>query len=210
MNTLAERVMRNFSRIKIKKASIRVPKLRVRKQNIPMPKKTETPISSIVRIIIKNAEEEAKKIVKEESDNESDDDTSVISPKDEKSQAIGGYGTISRNYGAAPQKSYVDYDKIFSYLGKFRANGAYKPLNDSNSQNNGDKGFSLISSETMDQGTRHIKYLRPSTREFGVGAGGIDAMSMVPIGGMDSAEWEEFKLWFQLDKVAYYLKRKMA
>ena len=35
-------------------------------------------------------------------------------------------------------------------------------------------------------------------------------MSMVPMGGMNSAEWEEFKMWFQLDKVAYYLKRKMG
>ena len=68
----------------------------------------------------------------------------------------------------------------------------------------------MASSETMDEAARHIKYLRSSSREFGVGAGGIDAMSMVPMGGMNSAEWEEFKMWFQLDKVAYYLKRKIA
>ena len=167
-----------------------------------MPKKTETPVSSIVRIIIKNAEEEAKKIVKEKSDDESNDDTSVISAKDEKSQSIGGYGTISRNYGAAPQKSYVDYDKIFSYLGKFRARNAYENFEAPTRESNGfleSSSRTLVDLDTMDRGARHVRYFIPPGAD-------LNQVSLVPVAGLSSSEWEQFKLWMKVDPVMYLLK----
>ena len=207
---MAERISSSISRVKIKKTSVKVPKLKVKKEKSIKPKKEDSfPISSIVNILIKSAIDKTKKERKEKV--AVDEDKSYILKKGERELVVnGGYGTVSKGYGNAPNSSYVDYGKLFSYLGKFRAKGAYQSLNGSNLQNNGNNGFALASSETMDKATRHIKYLRPSGREFGVGAGGIDSISLVPMGGMDAAEWEEFKLWFQLDKVAYYLKRKMA
>src|SRR3989344_9389446 len=53
-------------------------------------------------------------------------------PKEEHSYRIigevqseaGGYGTVSRNYGTVQSGSYVDYDRLFSYLGDFKANSS--------------------------------------------------------------------------------------
>ena len=207
MKTLADK-LKGYSKIKLKKAVVKVPKLKVKRKKIGNSRiNDKIPTSSVINILIKAAVEKEKR-EKKEKVVEKEKSYKIL--KDEKPAGHGGYGTVAKSYGTSPRTSYVDYEKLFSYLGKFRAKGAYQSLNGSNSQNNGDKGFALISSETMDKATRHIKYLRLPGREFGVGAGGIDSISLVPMGGMDSAEWEEFKLWFQLDKVAYYLKRKMA
>ena len=123
------------------------------------------------------------------------------------SSKSGGYGAVSKSYGMSPHSSYVDYEKIFSYLGKFRANGAYDSFEGRDSPGNG-KTFSA-SAETRDNTVKHIKYFSAPGREFGRGEG-ADLTSLVPIAGMNSGEWEDFKLWFQLEKVAYALKRKIA
>lgn len=214
--TLANKILRNSSVIRINKSLVKVPKLTAGKRKKADIKKSlskkndgNIPTSALINILIKNAVENAKKN-KKEREIISEENKAYTSIKEENAQNIGGYGTVSKSYGITPHSSYIDYGKLFSYLGKFRARSPYQSLNDSNQQNKGENGFALASSETMDKAARHIKYLRSSSREFGVGAGGIDALSMVPMGDMSAGEWAEFKLWFQLDKVAYYLKRKIA
>ena len=206
--TLADKVGKNFVKIALKRYSVKVPSIKIGKIK---PKKQmqsdKIAVSALVNILIRNALEKVKR-EKEKKPAVGDGKYKLL--KEGNFHVQGGYGAVSRSYPSLIHTPYVDYGKLFSYLGKFKAKGAYQSLNGSNSQNNGGNGFALASSETMDKATRHIKYLRPTGREFGVGAGGIDSISLVPMGGMDSSEWEEFKLWFQLDKVAYYLKRKMA
>ncbi|MBI2658876.1 hypothetical protein HYX05_02110, partial [Candidatus Woesearchaeota archaeon] len=58
--------------------------------------------------------------------------------------------------------------------------------------------FALADKETMDKGARYVKYFNSKTP--------IDKSSLVPIAGMNSAEWEQFKLWMRLDTVMYLLK----
>ncbi|MBI2655487.1 hypothetical protein HYX06_03630 [Candidatus Woesearchaeota archaeon] len=214
--TQADKILRNSSVIKLNKSLVKVPKLTAIKRKKSNIKKTlskknegDIPTSALINILIKNAVENEKNNKKEKKII-SEEGKAYALIKDENAQSIGGYGTIPKSYGISANSSYIDYEKLFSYLGKFRAKSPYQSLNNSNPQNNGDDGFALASGEIMDKAARHIKYLRSSSREFGVGAGGIDAMSMVPMGDMSAAEWAEFKLWFQLDKVAYYLKRKIA
>ena len=207
---LMDKVKQDFLKVKVGKSRIKVPRLKItpKKQRAKAQKpSSKIPISTLINIMIKNSIENARKEAKEKSPAQIGKIYSII--KDNKDENIGGYGTASRNYGGI-QASYVDYEKIFSHVGKFRAHGMYQSFANSDGQNNAEKGFTMASVETMDKAAAHIKYFRPSGREFGVGAGGIDSMSMVPMGGMDVAEWQEFKMWFLLDKVAYYLKRKTA
>ena len=54
----------------------------------------------------------------------------------------------------------------------------------------------------MERATKYIKYM----------AGGreINTISLVPSAGMDSHEWENFKMWMKIDPVMYLLKVKLA
>src|SRR3989338_6596071 len=208
--TLAEKVKMDFSKIKVGKSRIKVQKLKItsKKQRAKAQKPSpQVPISTLVNIFIRNSIETAREEAKEKPPAQTVKIYSII--KDNKEENIGGYGTVSKNYGGI-QASYVDYEKIFSHVGKFKAQGMYQPFANSDGQNNAEKGFSMASADTIDKAAAHIKYFRHGGREFGVGAGVYDTMSMVPMGGMDVAEWQEFKMWFLLDKVAYYLKRKTA
>ncbi len=207
---LVKKVRTDYSKVKLGKTKVKVPKLNIaqKKQKIRVKKSSsQIPVSVLINILINNSVENIKREAKEKSSEQTDKSYSII--KDNKDENIGGYGTSSKNYGGI-QASYADYEKIFNHVGKFRAYGMYKSFANPDGQTNAEKGFSMASAETMDKAASHIKYFRLSGREFGVGAGGYDTMSMVPMGGMDIAEWQEFKMWFLLDKVAYYLKRKTA
>ena len=210
MITLVEKVLKHFSKVKIKRAEVKIPEIKTLNKNqknksIKPNFDSKVPISSIINLMIKAALEEAKLSRKEKKEPEKKSYNQVK----EEPNVAGGYGAV-KSYTSGVVSSYTDYAKIFSYLGRFRARSAYQSMNDSNSQISGDKGFSVASAETMDKAAKHIRYFRQPGREFGVGAGAFDLLSLVPMGGMDAAEWTEFKLGFQLDQVMYYLKRKTA
>lgn len=200
--TLAEKILRDFSRVKLKKATVKVPKLKVKNKKVIKLKKDDSfPISSIINILIRTAVEKAKRERKRKSALEEDKKYSLF--KDDRELKVnGGYGTVSRDYGASPHTSYVDYGKLFSYLGKFRSQSAYENMDDDHftriNKSLDDKGFSLIDKNTMEKGTRYVKYV--------AGSQDINTLSLVPVAGMSSAEWEQFKLWMKLDPVMYRLK----
>ena len=50
----------------------------------------------------------------------------------------------------------------------------------------------------MEKGARYTKYF--------AGGNNLNPVSLVPIAGMSSGEWEEFKLWMKLDPVMYRFK----
>ena len=198
---MAERISSSISRVKIKKTSVKVPKLKVKKEKSIKPKKEDSfPISSIVNILIKSAIDKTKKERKEKV--AVDEDKSYILKKGERELVVnGGYGTVSKEYGTAPHTSYIDYGKLFSYLGKFRAQSAYENMGDhveflNKSTESG--SFTLTDRETMDNGARYVRHFHPKIP--------IDKTSLVPIAGMNSAEWEEFKRLMRFDTVMYLLK----
>lgn len=200
--TLADRV-RNFSRIKLKKATIKVPKLRIRKNKVTKLKKDEVPTSSIINILIKTAVEKAKREKKEKAVEE---ESSYKLLKDDKEPIFnGGYGTVSKGYGTVSHSSYIDYGKIFNYLGKFKSQGMYENMAEhvgalNKSTESG--SFTLIEKETMEKGARYVRYMIPQTVDFI----NLASTSLVPMAGMSSSEWEQFKLWMKLDPVMYRLK----
>lgn len=112
----------------------------------------------------------------------------------------GGYGVVSKNYGALPVNSYADYNKLFSYLKDFKANSSIYSQNDVINQetSNQKDNFFFGDMQSMEKAVRHFKYFSPSSN--------IDSISMVPISGMSSGEWEDFKLWMKIDPVMYRLK----
>jgi len=199
--TLVEKIRKNFTKVKIKSRSVKVPKLKSKKTrtSVKQTEEKQIPTSQIVNILIKTALEKARKERKEKHAVE--DDKSYTPVKEERPSIFGGYGTVSRSYGTAPTSSYVDYGKLFSYLGKFRAKSAYEDFDGpvgflNKSLESG--SFVLADKETIDKGTTYIRYFHPKVP--------VDKTSLVPLPGMSSAEWEEFKWFMRLDTAMYLLK----
>ncbi len=207
--TLADRILQDFSIVAIKKTSVKVPKLPLKsgnnkrfinKKNFSAQKNSFIPISSIVNILIKSAIEKSKTGKKEIKADEGKS-YKVIKETFELNSG-GGYGTSSKGYGAAPSSSYVDYGKLFSYLGKLKSKNAYQSNENhvvalNNSLESG--SFALIDREAMENGSRFVRYMKHPTID-------LNMSSLVPIGGMSSSEWEQFKLWKMIDPTMYLLK----
>ena len=204
--TLADRIKTDFSRVKLKKAAVKVPKLKVRKIKATSLKSDDkTPISSIINILIKTAVEKAKKERKEKVV-EKDKSYNIL--KDNKPIANGGYGTVSKGYGGKPLTSYVDYEKLFSYLGKFKSQSAYENMgNHLETLNKATESgsFVLADRDSMDKIGRFEKYNKPQVMDTP-----IVALSLVPVAGLSSAEWEEIKNLMRFDSVMYTLKSKTS
>ena len=60
-----------------------------------------------------------------------------------------------------------------------------------------DSRFTILNADTIDRVTSHIKYFS---------GGYVDTLSLVPKAGMNSAEWEQFRLGMKLDPVLYGFK----
>ena len=119
--TLAEKVKMDFYKIKVGKSRIKVPKLKItsKKQRAKAQKpSSQIPISTLINIFIRNSIETARKEAKEKSPAQTGKVYSII--KDNKDENIGGYGTVSKNYGGI-QTSFVDYEKNFIPFGKIKA-----------------------------------------------------------------------------------------
>ncbi|HLC60221.1 MAG TPA: hypothetical protein VJJ52_02220 [Candidatus Nanoarchaeia archaeon] len=200
--TLVEKVKADFSKIKIGKSRIKVPKLKInaKKQKISAKKfSSQIPISTLINILIRNSIETARREAKEKIKTEADRSYRLI--KNDNELIFGGYGTSSKNYGSLIHTPYVDYGKLFGYLGIFKASSVYESsnANDAPKAGNRDAGFGLIDSSTIEKGARFVRYMKHPTID-------LNTSSLVPSMGMDSQEWENFKLWKQLDPVMYLLK----
>ena len=199
--TLADKVKKNFSRVKLRKSSVKVPGLKIRKINIGnQASSVKIPVSALVNILIRSALEKTKKI--KENKIASEDKKYTLS-KENNSVVQGGYGTVSRNYGSLIRSPYVNYGKLFSYLGNFKAKSPYdsigSPLEMLNKSLEG-SGFALIDREAMDKGAKHVRYFMSPVSDLNM------ASLVAPTASMSSGEWEQFKLFMQLDKVMYRLK----
>lgn len=204
--TLADKVAA-FSKIKLGKVGVKVPKLNLKAKPQNHGSKNEIPASSIVNILIKNAVETAKKEKKTNPSVAEDKSYRIV--KDDKPEINGGYGSVSKSYGMSPRSSYADYGKLFSHIGSFRAKQPYESSADHLDALNkeGQSSFQLISAEAMDKVGKYIKYFRPADPRFDFHTA---ANSLVPMFGMNSGEWEQVKLWIKLDPVMYALKMKTS
>lgn len=200
MATLADRIKKNFCKVKLKRASVNVPDLRIRKKRTSKAREqSKVPTATIVNILIRNAVEEARKGRIER--NIFANSKRAINAK----KAInGGYGTASRLYGTSSREAYVDYGKLFSYIGKFKSQSPYEnysgesPTEKINKIMEQDSKFYLVDREVIDDGVRSIKYFT-----FGLM---LREPGPVPMGGINSADWEKFKLWKLVDYVMFNLK----
>ena len=120
----------------------------------------------------------------------------------------GGYGTVPKSYGASPKTSYVDYEKLFSYLGKFKSQSAYENMGNhvevlNKATESG--SFILADKDSMDKMGRFEKYMKTPVMAIQT-----MALSLVPIAGLSSGEWEEIKNLLRFDPVMYTLKSKTS
>lgn len=201
--TLADKVSKDFSRVIVGKTIVKVPRIHFRRISTTHKPDPDGPINLVVRVLLRNAVKRVRLSDKGTITKESEKDI-VLSKASPRQNIHGGYGSLSAHYGSAPSIPYVDYGKIFSYLGKFKSQSSYENLGkdevgwilgpDTNSS-------TIATRETMDKGAKYIKYFKPAAVDIY-----SSISSLVPVAGMSSGEWEEFKLLMQLDKVMFRLK----
>lgn len=200
-SSLVEKVRADYSKVKLGKAKIKVPRLKLntKKQKISARKlSSQIPVSTLINFLIKNSIGAARLEAKEKLKTDADKTYRII--KVDREENFGGYGTSSKNYGSLIHAPYVDYGKLFGYLGILKARNAYDNSDSSAGPKNPDaSGFQLVSSEAIEKGARFVRYMKHPTID-------LNTSSLVPIAGMDSGEWENFKLWKQLDPVMYLLR----
>src|SRR3989338_2703026 len=193
-------------KIKLGKASIKIPKLKISKKALPQKKEDQVPISTLINILLKTAIEKTK-VEKRKNIKEGGKNYRIIMPE-APFTTEGGYGTVSKSYGSSPKKSYVDYEKIFSYLGKFRSKSAYEDVaGHLGSLNKATESgsFVLADRESMDKIAKFEKYFKTPMMDMP-----IMALSLVPVAGLSSAEWEEIKMMMKFDPIIYGLKTRIA
>ena len=184
------------SKVGTRKVPVKIPELKLRKKDFAQKKEDAIPVSLIINILIKSAIEKAKR---ERKEKKLEDKSYKIIKQERILMVNGGYGTVSKGYGSAPHNSYIDYEKLFSYLGKFKSKNPYENISDLGESGKAESGsFALVDRETMEKGKTYIRYFNSKIP--------IDKSSLVPMAGMDSAEWEQFKMWMRLDPVMYLLK----
>ena len=199
---LAEKSGIDGFEVNLNKTKIKVPKLKIaaKKQRVRTKKvSSQIPISTLINILIKASVENARQEAKEKPKEQTEKTYKII--KDDKDENTVGYGAASRTYAEPIHSSYIDYGKLFGYLGNFKARNAYDNVDSLSNLNKNPEisSFNLISSEAIEKGARFVRYAKHPTID-------LNMSSLVPITGMDSQEWEKFKLWKQLDPVMYLLK----
>src|SRR3989344_6491112 len=126
--TQEEKDIATADSVKLKAESVKVPSLdsktslrksEAKKQPGFVSKQTSVSLQQILSLMfnLKDAEKDEKPKEHAESEQE------PIKDIEEKSEpSSGGNGSAQKSYEALPESSYTDYSKLFSYLGKFRAN----------------------------------------------------------------------------------------
>jgi hypothetical protein len=203
--TLAEKIMGNFDIVKLKNANVAVPRLKTRKKlnfgKIRRKTRREISTSSIIGMLLKAASE---KKGKEGGRKEiSSKKHYKIIEEERPLLANAGYGTISKAYAGPIRSPYVDYSKIYGYLGGFRSKSPFEDFADGTPTQlanrvveQGNK-FYFVDREVIDSGVRNIKYFT---------AGAVTGeVNTVPV-GINSSDWEKFKLWMKIDPVMFQLK----
>jgi len=163
--------------------------------------KTASNIGSLARMLVNKAVEKTKTTKKEENK----EDKIIYSTKEERQIIInGGYGTVSKVYGAAPVVKYVNYDKLFSHLGLFKAKGMYEDIESSAKTGQGESTREMVSSETMEKVAKHFKY-------FVAGDVMGDMGGVPPVGvGVNSKDWEKYRLMSKMSIYQPIIKLKTS
>ena len=186
-------------RVEVPKLDVKAKRPSAKEKKTSVIKQPAVDINSILNNIFKNIGNAPTIAEKAEKDKAEEAEARLTEEKEE----AGGYGTSRRSaYAAGIISPYTDYGKLFSYLGAFKANTGQEI--ESAAQMMGrvmdESGkFFFLDREVIDMGVKHIKY-------FNMGLKLSGDMSAVPLGNVNSKDWEMFKLWSKIDPVMYKLK----
>jgi len=114
----------------------------------------------------------------------------------EESITNGGYGTVSKHYGISPSVKYADYNKLFGYLGSFRAMSMYEDfyadMASTPDASGNESSREMVSKETMEKAAKYFKY-------FVTGDILGDIGFIPPFGAnISPKEWEKYRLMSQM------------
>jgi len=170
-------------------------------------------ILAVKSLSIPARDETAKSSERKESSDDSLD--GKLSDKQENSERIkeervtdNSYGkrgtSTSHFYSDSPSGSYADYDKMWGFLGEFRTKGAYQ-FTESDEKRLIETPLLIPSTpqilcdfEVIETCVKHHKYFTPGDNMNG-------NYGAVPMGGVNSRDWEKFQLWAMVDYVMYRL-----
>jgi len=171
--------------------------IKKKKKKLPMHRMKHRGIPSISSILIDSSVKEVKSKKKKKVLEQDVGEGEIREIKDGRDTVVnGGYGTVSRSYGHSPSVHYVNYDKLFSYLGSFRAKGMYEDFNgvdaDVRAENSNESTREMVSTETMDKAAKHFKYFMRGEVLGDIGF-------VPPFGSnISSKEWEKYRLMSQM------------
>lgn len=193
-NTLIELIIKNFldsnkKRNKTKK-NIRTNKNIISSSNI-VKSSPKFSISAFLANTLKEAKTDDKES-KEKKDLEEVSEDAGKEVKEKKEMIVnGGYGTVSKSYGAGQSAKYADYNKLFSHLGTFKAKGMYEEFSDLISdiiKGKAETTREMVSTQVMDTAAKHEKY-------FMVGESLTNVGFVPPVGAnVNSKDWEKYRV----------------
>ena len=197
--TLIELILKNLIKIKNNKSSGNtINKRRYHKAVL----RHKSSIAAIAASIAINS----LKATSQEDENQANDTlerTAAEEPENKEEKAAhGGYGTIKPYAGMSPHINYVNYGKIWGHIGSFASKRAYETsfekagLRDSASQGTG----ILVENEVIEKAQKHFKYFVRGDIMGDIGY-------VPPTGiGIDSKDWEKFRLMTQMSVYMPLLK----
>jgi hypothetical protein len=161
-------------------------------------------VKNLLRISIESSIEDAK------TGKEGKEEEIEIIPveKEDELNINGGYGTVSKSTGYAPQIIYANYDRIWSNLGAFKSKSMFENSNSFQSSNNEktETTRQMVETETIEKAEKHFKY-------FVLGDSVGDVGFTPPVGiGVNSKEWEKYRMMTMMSvyRPLLALKRQSA
>jgi hypothetical protein len=154
-------------------------------------------VKNLLKISIESSIEDVKKT------DESKEETHEFIQFEEKEEkkVSGGYGTITKSAGYAPNVKYVNYDKLWSHLGSFRTKGMYDKGESSNERamKNGESSREMVSQETLSKAAAHFKYFaRPASMEAHPDMYTVTGLVPPTGSGVNSKDWEKYALMMKM------------
>ncbi len=195
-NLLARLMLINRSKKKNKKHKT---KSRNTKQSSPRFSSICTLTNSLIRKAINDSKKKKEKKASKSSE------VDIIDIEEDRELIVnGGYGTVSSIYASAPIIKYVNYDKLFSHIGSFKANyNQQQALMEFGITPKGDDATrEMVSTEVIDKAAKHFKYF---VRGEILG----DVGYVPPTGSsVNSKDWEKYRIMSQMSIYQPLLKLK--
>lgn len=191
-----ELIVKDFENINVKKAAARKRRRSIRtssKTSSSHPSSISAIISNILASSAANEDEPDKKGNQELGEETLEQSAEGLEDKKQK-VVHGGYGAIIHYSGMSPDAKYTDYGRIWGHLGSFKSYNMHHNTESPNeiAMRNGESAMEMVGMETIEKAAKHFKYFVRGEVLGDIGY--VPAFGL----GIDSKEWEKYRLMTQI------------